>query len=44
MIEALNHYKPTNKEKFLELIPPYIREGSSSDEASKYLDSVLIAL
>ena len=41
MIEALNHYKPTNKEKFLELIPPYIREGSSSDEASKYLDSVL---
>jgi hypothetical protein len=41
MVEALNHYKPTNKEKFLELVPSYIRMGSSPDEAKKYLDSVL---
>jgi len=41
MIEALNHFQPTNSEEFLELIPAYIRENINTDEASQYLESIL---
>ena len=41
MIEALNHFQPTNNDEFLELIPAYIRENINASEASQYLDSVL---
>jgi very-short-patch-repair endonuclease len=41
MIEALDHFQPTNSDEFLESIPPYIRQNINSGEASQYLDSVL---
>ena len=41
MIEALNHFQPTNSDEFLELIPAYIRENINTGEASQYLESVL---
>jgi hypothetical protein len=39
MIDALLEYVPTNRREFLEVIPPYLRQGTLPDEAV-YLDQV----
>ena len=39
MIEAFNEFRPTNRSDFLELIPRYLREGTSPKEG-RFLDSI----
>lgn len=41
MIDALVHYAPCSKAEFLEVMPAYLREGSSRAEAKAYLEDVL---
>ncbi len=41
MMEALLNFIPSSKAEFLETIPAFLRQGSDSKEASKYLDDVL---
>lgn len=41
MVEALLEFMPTTKTEFLEMIPPYVRQGTSIPEEKRFLDSVL---
>ena len=41
MIDALLEHLPCSKAEFLELIPAFLRAGTSSDEAKLFLDPVL---
>jgi very-short-patch-repair endonuclease len=41
MIDALLEHLPCSKAEFLELIPAFLRTGTSSDEATLFLDPVL---
>ncbi|WP_193222345.1 DUF4011 domain-containing anti-phage protein Hhe [Alkalilimnicola sp. S0819] len=41
MLEAFVEYRPTSKSEFLELIPPYLRQSTSTIEGRGYLGRVL---
>jgi hypothetical protein len=41
MIDALLEHLPCSEAEFLELIPSFLRTGTSSDEATLFLDPVL---
>ncbi len=41
MIDTLVIVKPTNREEFLQLVPPNVRQKTKPSEAAQYLDKAL---